>query len=360
MRINVLIIGLGLIGGSLGLALRESPQVDKIIGYDTDPESLIMAQDMGAIDLIADLDEGVRRAQVIILCTPLSTFPALLLSIKPCLNPGTIVTDVGSTKLQVMDTFSALLPDKVWGIGGHPMAGSEIKGIRGADRYLFENAVYVITPPEYIPAGILEKLCSLLTATGARVKIMEARLHDQLVATISHVPHIAAVSLVNITRGDEDSLLLAAGGFRDTTRIASSGTGIWEDILISNKEQIGIKLDELIAALGSFKQALANEDKNAIKDMLLTARNIRDKIPGISKGLLPGFSDIICIVPDRPGMIGQIGAVLGKYGINIVDIEILRAREGDGGTMRLGVPLEKDAQRAVEVLLSMGIKAWMN
>lgn len=359
MALNVLIVGVGLMGGSLGLALHESPRVDRIIGYDTDPASLIKAQELGAIDFIAGLDEGVRMAEVVILCTSLSNFPALLSSIKPYLKPGTIVTDVGSTKLQVMKAFSALLPDDVWGIGGHPMAGAEIKGILGADRYLFENAVYVLTPSDKTPVNAVESLLEIMKSTGARIKIMEAAQHDELVATVSHIPHIAAVSLVNLTKGNNDCLVLAAGGFRDTTRIASSGSGIWEDILISNRDQLVIKLDELMQGLERFKNAVNVGDKDTIRNMLENARDIRDKIPGISKGLLPGFSDIICIVPDKPGMIGQIGAILGEYGINIVDIEILRAREGDGGTMRLGVPKAYDAGRAVKILQSMNIKAWV-
>jgi prephenate dehydrogenase len=261
--------------------------------------------------------------------------------------------------MKVMDTFSAMLPENVWGIGGHPMAGSEMKGILGADRYLFENAVYVLTPSSNTPADILDNLIEIMKSTGARIKIMKAAQHDELVATVSHIPHITAVSLVNLTRGNNESLVLAAGGFRDTTRIASSGSGIWEDILISNRDQLLTKLDELIIGLEKFKEALNQGDRDSIRDMLEQARDIRDKIPGISKGLLPGFSDIVCIVPDKPGMIGQIGAVLGEYGINIVDIEILRAREGDGGTMRLGVPLAEDALRAVKVLESMNIKAWV-
>jgi prephenate dehydrogenase len=359
MSFNVLIVGVGLIGGSLGLALHESPLVDKIIGYDTDQASLIKAQESGAIDFSTGLYEGIEMAGLVILCTPLSTFPSLLSSIKPYLKPGTIVTDVGSTKLQVMSAFAALLPENVWGIGGHPMAGAEIKGILGADRYLFENAVYVLTPADNTPADALQNLLEIVNSTGARIKIMEAAQHDELVATVSHIPHIAAVSLVNLTGGNNDCLVLAAGGFRDTTRIASSGSGIWEDILISNRDQLVVKLDELMLGLDKFKKALNTGDKDSIRDMLEEARDIRDKIPGISKGLLPGFSDIVCIVPDKPGMIGQIGAVLGEYGVNIVDIEILRAREGDGGTMRLGVPLAEDADRAVKILQSMDIKAWV-
>lgn len=358
MPLNVLIIGLGLIGGSLGLALRQSPLVDQIIGYDIDKDNIRRALEIGAIDCDSELPAGVKNADIIILCTPLSCFESILISIKPHLRPGTIVTDTGSTKQRVMNMFTEILPEQVWGIGGHPMAGSEIKGIKGADRYLFENAVYVITPSNDTPEDAADILLNLFASTGARMKTMAANQHDHLVATISHIPHVAAVSLVNLTKGDNDCLMMAAGGFRDTTRIASSDSAIWEDILLFNRDQVLIQLEELTLNLDNIKRALETEDRAAIRNMLKTAKDIRDKIPAIRKGLLPGFSDLICIVPDKPGIIGKIGALLGKHDINIVDIEILRAREGDGGTMRIGVPSADDAGKAVNILESMGIKAW--
>lgn len=359
MPYNVLIVGVGLIGGSLGLSLRESPLINKIIGFDTDELSLAKALEIGAIDGRAELYEGVRMANIIILCTPLSSFLPILLYIKPYLRPGTIITDVGSTKQYVMNMFSELLPDTVWGIGGHPMAGSEIKGIPGADRYLFENAVYVLTPTPSTPEEITNKLADLLASTGARMKVMTASHHDEVVATVSHIPHIAAVSLVNLTGGNDDQLMMAAGGFRDTTRIASSDSKIWEDILFSNRSQVLGKLGELINNLQNFHNMLASEDREVVSQHLESAKQIRDKIPAIRKGLLPVFCDIICIVPDSPGIIGEIGSLLGEYAINIVDIEILRAREGDGGTMRLGVPSLEAAHQAVKVLQARNIKAWV-
>lgn len=356
---NVFIIGLGLIGGSLGLALRQSGRSIRILGHDTDKNAVAQALAMGAIDEEAPIHVGVTESDLIILSSPLSTYVSLLLAMRPYLHPGTVVTDTGSTKQAVMTMFQELLPDFVWGIGGHPMAGSEIQGINGADRYLFENAVYVLTPPQNVPQEVTTGLVSLLEITGARINLMNPERHDEIVASISHIPHIVAASLVNSTRGDNETLMMAAGGFRDITRIASSNSGLWEDILLSNRSQLEGKLSQFITTLQEFKEALVEEDVEAIRENLENARNIRNRIPGIRKGLLPNFCDIICIVPDRPGIIGQIGALLGSYGINIVDIEILRAREGDGGTMRLGLPLLEDANQAIELLRSINVKAWM-
>lgn len=324
-----------------------------------DKSVVAQAIDMGVIDAGTEMHTGVPWSDLIIICSPLNSFVSVLLSMRPYLRPGTVVTDTGSTKQAVMQMFSELLPDSVWGIGGHPMAGSEIKGINGADRYLFENAVYVLTPSPDTPADITDSLAALLAITGARMQIMDPQQHDELVAVVSHTPHIAAAALVNLTDGDRQTLQMAAGGFRDITRIASSDSGIWEDILLSNRARLAGKLAKLIFSLEEFKEALENQDILYIREKLQAARDIRSQIPATRKGLLPGFYDIICIVPDRPGIIGQIGALLGAFGINIVDIEILRAREGDGGTMRVGVPLLKDAHQAVELLQSINVKAWV-
>lgn len=358
MKRDIFIIGLGLIGGSLGLALRESPLVNRVFGFDIDEDTCRKALQLGVIDEVLPLREGSKKAGVIFLCTPLSFFVPIIDEIADVLKPGTIITDVGSTKENVMQVFKRL-PSGVWGIGGHPMAGSEIKGINGIDRYLFENAVYVLTPADEVPYEAVDYLKKLVSFTGARVKIMEASYHDQLVATISHVPHLAAAALVNLTEGKDDNLMMAAGGFRDTTRIASSNPELWQDILFSNREYVEQKLDKLIAILEKMRKALAEGDREALYQELEEAKVIRDQIPHKKRGLLPEFSDIVCIVPDKPGIIGKIGEILGNEGINIVDIEILRAREGDGGSIRIGVKDRETAERAVLCLNSFGIKAWV-
>jgi prephenate dehydrogenase len=356
---KILIIGLGLIGGSLGLALKQADPALQIFGYNIDEKAILAARAMGAIDKKGALDGDVADSDVIILSSPPGTYSSLLEAMRPYLKPGTVVTDTGSTKQGVMHEFHKLLPETVWGIGGHPMAGSEIQGISGADRYLFENAVYVLTPSDSTPETVTANLSALLKKTGAAIKVMRPDRHDDIVACISHTPHIAAASLVNLTNGNDQTLMMAAGGFRDITRIASSDPGLWEDILLSNRDQLVDKLDQLINELEDFRQALAGEDLTLVREKLEQAVKIRSRIPAVRKGLLPDFYDLVCIVPDRPGIIGEIGALLGSNNINIVDIEILRAREGDGGTVRLGVPSQADAARAVQLLGTIKVKAWV-
>ncbi|HWP96600.1 MAG TPA: prephenate dehydrogenase [Syntrophomonadaceae bacterium] len=358
MKVKVLLVGVGLIGGSLGLSLRESPLVDSVMGADNDSEALAKACEIGAIDRIVRLEEGVQDADLIFLCTPLGSYASIIEKIRPFLRPGTLVSDVGSTKLAVMDLFQSL-PREVYAVGGHPMAGAETQGINGADRYLFENAVYVLTPGKETPAAVLDMLMEILRATGARIEIIEAAVHDELVATVSHIPHLSAVALVGLTEGSQEHLMMAAGGFRDTTRVASSNPQLWEDILFSNRLPLLERLDSLIERLGNIRTALEQNDHTGLRRELNQAKEIRDCIPHIRRSLLPSCHDLVCIVPDRPGIIGQLGSILDGEDINIVDIEILRVREGDGGTIRLGVPTLEKAEQAVKALQANDIKAWL-
>lgn len=358
MKKKVFIIGLGLIGGSLGLALRESPQVESITGFDQDGAACDRAAAMGAVDRTAGFREGAAEADVIFICTPLGAYHSVIEQIAPVLKSGALLTDVGSTKVQVMELFSTL-PAGVHAIGGHPMAGAETRGIAGADRYLFENAVYVLTVPPDTPREVVEVLENLLASTGARIKHMAAARHDELVATVSHIPHLAAAALVGLTEGRPEELMLAAGGFRDTTRIASSNPDLWEEIVFSNRQPLIRQLNALGERLRELKKALETGDREGLKQQLERAKDIRDSIPQIRKGLIPFCHDLVCIVPDRPGVIGQLGIILDQEDINIVDIEILRVREGDGGTIRLGVASGEQAEAAVQALQARGIKAWL-
>lgn len=355
---NILIVGVGLIGGSLGLALKGSPLINKLIGVDSDLIALQKAQELGAIDYYTSLSEGARQADIVILCTPINTFPDIIEEIKDLLKPGTILTDTASTKQKVMGNFSRL-PEHIFTIGGHPMAGGEAVGILNADKYLFENAVYVLTPAENTPPDVTASFQEILDIIGARIMIMEAGHHDEIVAVISHIPHIVASALVNLTHGDSDKLAMAAGGFRDTTRIASSNPELWQQILFSNRESVINGLIELITSLNSYKYMLEDNNYGQLYKELKLAQETRKNIPQIRKGLMPGFSDVICIVPDQPGIIGDLGYILGEKQINIVDLEILHVRDGDGGTIRIGVPSFEKACQAVEALKEKSIKAWL-
>lgn len=357
MSVKVSIIGLGLIGGSLGLALCHSTSDLIVAGNDLDPQVMELALEMGCVHEVGSVEQIVINADFVFICTPIKFIDQVVNMIRGLCKSGCIITDVGSTKQGIVKLFKEL-PEGVIGIPGHPMAGSEMQGIKGADRYLFENAVYVLTPSESCPGDAVERLERLVKATGAHVIIMDAEKHDRVVATVSHLPHLVASALVSMLDGEEDATALAASGFRDTTRIAGGDPDLWTDILITNRQLMIDRIEVFKSQLDRLQDLLQVANQQELKDFLTLARDIRGTLPKKRKGLVPDIQDVICIVPDQPGIIGLLGTWLGEQGVNIADIEILRVREGDGGTIRLGVASENDSIRAVEVMKEHGVKAW--
>lgn len=238
------------------------------------------------------------------------------------------------------------------------MAGSERMGVGAADPYLFQNAVYVLTPNEDTPAESLGLLRSLVEETGANTIVMDAARHDRIVAAISHVPHLVASVLVQtaaeVNRAIPETLTLAAGGFRDTTRIAAGSPEIWRDICVTNRDAILEVLDILEEKSRHLRTLLERADATGIGKYLAEAREQRLKVPGRSKGILSTVHEIIVRIVDRPGELAAVTGLLADAGLNIIDIEILRVREGVGGTLRIGFESEEASDQAVRVLLSGG------
>lgn len=359
---KITIVGMGLIGGSLGMALVGKGFGGQIWGVDVNPSSLeIAAQTAAGHRFTTNLAEGVQDADLVVLATPVGKTTEILQAMAGYLKPGCIITDVGSVKGAVVKAAVQVLPPEVSFIGGHPMAGSEVAGINGADRYLFENAVYVLTPTEETPPYAVEAVRRLAEAVGARVVFYPPGEHDLLVAGVSHLPHLVAAALVNTVGGLQEenhpALMLAAGGFRDTTRIASGQALMWRDIFLTNREATLELIQRFKKAVGELESAITAGAGPQIESLLNRARITREQVPAKMKGYLPSLHEIIVTVPDRPGMIADIATYLGQEGININDIEILRVREGDGGTIRLGVSTGENLHRALKVLRSNGIIA---
>lgn len=357
MANRIAILGLGMVGGSLGLALTHAGL--EVAGYDRDPGTMEKALQMGAVNRTGSLIELAEWADVLFLCTPISTIPNLAQQVARYCRPGCLLTDVGSTKQNIVQVLDSLAVDGIRGIGGHPMAGSERQGITGADRYLFENAIYILTPGKNTSEDAVAEMRTLLSHTGAHIITMDAETHDRLAASVSHLPHLVASALVNMIKGQDEALALAASGFRDTTRVASGDPELWTEILLSNRRLLAGQLESFIDRLGYLKAMLEGEKYREMLEFLATSRDIREAMPSKRKGLAPTEQELICIVPDEPGIIGALGSYLGEKGINIADIEILRVREGDGGTIRIGLSREEDGPNAVATLLSHGIKAWL-
>ncbi len=359
---RVCIIGIGLIGGSLGMAIIGRALAEKVIGVDLSQENLNLAQATGAINTgTSDLLAGVAGADLVVLATPVGTYPELLKKIAPHLAPGTIVTDVGSTKEIVVREAELVLPPTIAFVGGHPMAGSEQVGVLGSDAYLFENAVYLLTPTANTMDQALQKIAKLCTGIGSRVFTFTPEEHDVMVAAVSHLPHLIATTLTNtvgkVQEQYPNTLLLAAGGFRDTTRVAMGSPSMWRDIFLANRKHILALISQYQATLAMLEEQISQGDGDAIYQELESARNLRKQIPTKLKGYWPQLFEIVITVPDQPGMIAKVAAILAEENINIADIEILRVREGEGGTIRLGFTTPGSDEAAVKLLLSRGIIA---
>lgn len=354
-KINaVTIIGLGLIGGSMALAWRRTRPSLRITAFDT-PDVLEAALAAGAIDHgAASAGHAVEAADLVVIATPLSAIPGVLREIAGALSSGTVVTDTGSVKGAIAAVAGELLPDDVLFVGGHPMAGLERNGFEAADDLLFENASYVLCPPKGIQSDEFTSsaFVDLIRALGSRILLMDPAAHDEVAASISHLPQLLSVALVNSADITEQSMErnLAAGGFRDMTRIASSPFPMWRDILAANHGPVLDKLAELVSQIQRMRNRLIEEDYDALSELFGQAERARALISTDTKGFLSPLADLFVRVHDRPGELKQITAILFDNDINIKDLELLKIREGTGGTFRISFESEADSDRAAALL----------
>lgn len=354
---RVALLGTGLIGGSLGLALRNVPEVEEVIAYDLDPKVRAAAVERGAASAESSAPEdAVRGADFVFVATPVGRIADVIKQAAPGLKSGVVVTDVGSTKSRVVLEVENLRIEGATFIGGHPMAGTEEEGIEAADPMLFDGCWWILTPTERVDAGAYRALHGLLTKLGARVMALEPTEHDDLLAVISHLPHLTAATLMNLAaeRGKEHAglLALAAGGFRDVTRVAASNPDIWLDICTENAAAIAAVLREFARRLDSLGDLVASGDREQLEQGFLAARAARRELPGQRAG---GESvELLVPVPDRPGVLAEVTTTVGNLGVNIEDLQISHAEEGGRGTLRLIVSGVEQAHRVQGALSSKG------
>ena len=278
------IIGVGLIGGSLGLCLKKEMGKDIFItGLCRTQKSMDLAVELGAVDMAApDVRAVVEDADIVFLATPVLQMVPMLGKILPHLKQGAILTDAGSTKAYLWQHIQGILPEGVYYIAGHPMTGREKSGVEAASADLFRNKAYVIVEDTGAPPEAHEKLMSVLSHTGANFLRLDIRKHDRCASIISHVPHVTAaalVTLLNQSEGDMESCLkLAGGGFKDTTRIASSNADMWADICMTNGEAIATHLRDLQAILGTVIGAIEAGDREAVRRYFAASTERRDAI----------------------------------------------------------------------------------
>ncbi len=350
---KAVIIGLGLIGGSLAAAFKRKGVLENIIGVDS--EFVIRkAKETKLINKGFEkhkLQEAVKDADLIILATPINQILKHLTLLPQFVKPGALITDVGSTKRAIVATAGEHLPSNVYFLGGHPMAGSEKTGLDHIDPFLFENAIYVLTNHS-ASDDLVKKYVRIIEIIGASVLFLTPAEHDEIAAVVSHLPQMLAVTLMNYAAKRNNNnpayLKLAAGGFRDMTRIASSPFDVWADICKTNAENIEFAIEQLMTDLSASKNLLT--ENRQLQSFFETAARNRLSIPKDSRGFLRPQFDISVIIEDKPGMIASIAAILADEEINIKDIEILKMREGDAGTMRLAFQNETDREAALKLL----------
>jgi prephenate dehydrogenase len=274
---KVAIIGVGLIGASLSLAMRGRKMCGAIAGYGRREENLRRAKDAGIIDSYCmDAAASVKGADLVVLCTPVGMFTDIASAIKPALEKGAIVTDVGSVKGKLVADVEALMPEGVHFIGSHPIAGGDKSGIDEARRDLFCGARCIVTPTAQSDNEALDTVCDIWKAVGGRVEIMDAFIHDEIFALVSHLPHLVAYALVN-TVGSVDPARIdySGGGFRDTTRIAMSSPELWRDISMLNRDNLLKVLEVFRDNLDRLEQCLEKSDWGWLEKELGRAQELR-------------------------------------------------------------------------------------
>lgn len=275
---KVTILGVGLIGASLALALRGNGLCSAIYGYGRTEEHLRSAAEHGIIDAYSmDAAKACEGSDLIVLATPVGMFKSLVEQILPSVKEGAVVTDVGSVKGDLAYALEELVPDKVCYIGSHPIAGSDKSGINDARAGLFKGAMCVITPTERSDKATIEKLSSLWSGIGGRVELMDPYEHDRAYAVVSHLPHIIAYEIINTTAEIDESYFRFAGqGFRDTTRIASSSPELWRDICIYNRKNLINDMDIFIKKLEKVRDGLINSDADFLEKEFISAKSLRN------------------------------------------------------------------------------------
>ncbi|MBO6304591.1 MAG: prephenate dehydrogenase [Selenomonadaceae bacterium] len=276
------IIGVGLIGGSLGLALKQSLKNEiYITGYGRNKDNLREAKKLGAIDSIALNLEDAADSDIIYLSTPVLKIVPIIKELTPFLSPNTIITDAGSTKGEIFSEIKRILPKNIYYIAGHPMTGREKSGVTAASADLFKDKTYIVIKDEETPQNAYDKLMNILKNIGAKFSYLPIEAHDSAASVISHLPHIAAAGLVHLLKQSENldtAKYLIGGGFRDTTRIASSDPDMWADILTTNKDAIARDIDKYIDILSDIKSAVTAKDRDKFYSFFDESKKFRDNL----------------------------------------------------------------------------------
>ena len=354
MRLTVGFIGLGLIGGSVAKAIRRFHPDSRIIAYNRSLSVLETAKSEGVIDEICEqVDHRFGSCSYIFLCAPVSTNISYMKILKDYISPGCIISDVGSVKGMIHKQAAQLGLARCF-IGGHPMTGSEKTGYEHSRAGLLENAYYILTPSELVDIRHISAYTELISSIGAIPLVITHQEHDYITAGISHLPHIVAASLVNLVREldteDEHMKLIAAGGFKDITRIASSSPDMWQQICMENPENISRVLDAYIRMLVQARCLVDGKNEQELYQLFSHARDYRDSIDILPTGPISKSYILYCDIADEPGGIAAIATLLAMEQINIKNIGIIHNREFEDGVLRVEFYEDPGYQKALEIL----------
>lgn len=332
-------IGLGLIGGSIAKAIRKYHPDYRILAFDPDKESLANAVAANAVDEICETtEERFLHCDYIFLCAPVEYNLNYLEGFRERISPECIITDIGSVKGIIHDRIRELEMEHCF-IGGHPMAGSEKSGFEHASDRLLENAYYIITPGEEVPLEKLTDFTELIASLSAIPMVLSAQDHDFITAGVSHLPHIIAsalVNLVNMLDNDAEYMkTIAAGGFRDITRIASSSPVMWQQICLENHKNISYVLDKFIRMLIQIRCSVDNQESDNLYQMFASSRDYRDSIDASSDGILKKSYTLYLDIADEAGGIATIATILAMDNISIKNIGIIHNREFEEGVLKI-------------------------
>lgn len=356
---RVVVIGVGLMGGSLGAAIKALPDAPQVRGVDADARTLAAALERCAIDEAVsamEIDSALLHADLVVIATPASAAGEWLARIGRLGYKG-VVTDVASTKTAITAKATSLLGEGAIFIGGHPMAGSERSGVESSDPELFHGAYYVLCPSDDTPADAYSRLHHLVTSIGARAIAVSPDAHDRAVAAISHAPHVAASALTNLAAArasdGEDVLRLAAGGFKDMTRIAAGSPELWTGICMDNSEAVMVALGDLTGQLHEFSRLLAFGDRAGLREWFSRAAQVRRALPSQWVPASARLRELSVAMTDRPGAVSAITQAAARAGCNIEDIGIDHVTE-DTALLSLVLTDEGDVEALVAGLREDG------
>jgi len=353
---TVAIIGVGLMGGSLGLALQSKAGVRRVLGASRSASTLASGLRLGAItEACGSIEEAAAAADLIFVCTPVRDIVEHVQRAHAAAPAGAVISDVGSTKGRLMASLD--IEEQATCIGGHPLCGSEAAGVVNARASLFEGATYFLTPGAHVRPEAFQTLYDAVTLVGARPVAIDPGEHDRLMALVSHLPHVLANALMVLAgrrQGGRDALTSAGPSFRDLTRIAGSNRRVWTDIFLENRAALLEALREYRDELGEAVAALEAADDERLGEMISRAAASRQRMLEASNLAPEELFRIVVHIPDRPGVLKEIMTALGDESINIEDLALHHMSADLGGSLTLYVQGEETCGRAAAIIGARG------